>query len=221
MKNRINFIKVDKKSARRMFNCGLTIHLLPCNFRGDVLQEDSFFGHCKISLLDNKEESSIKLFDNLVNSFTYYNCNSETGTYPHFYVTEEDFASFEMCCMICSMKAEREVYSMTREDTLKQLNLRLEEVLEQIIAFKDEEYDIERRIIEETIKPLKMSDHIMYYVPTRGKVLERECVLETEKGNLYVRPVKPDGSLGGRHFLVASFLNTESLESLIEKKVGD
>lgn len=80
-----NFTKrIDKRVARRLFNAGQTIRIVPCKAN---LNHIMWQGH----LFNNKTEfdGEVADFDEVVNSYTYYNCNYETGYYPAFYVEEE------------------------------------------------------------------------------------------------------------------------------------
>lgn len=64
--------KLDKRVARRKFIEGETIRLVPSNCAYFML-------YIEIS------KSSGRSFDQLVNEFEYYNCNTEMGKYTHFY----------------------------------------------------------------------------------------------------------------------------------------
>ncbi len=71
--------KVTKPMARKLYEEGKSILMCACK-----LNPASEWG--TYSIISNKDEVS---FDRAVNAFTYYNCNSETGSYPHYYVKEE------------------------------------------------------------------------------------------------------------------------------------
>lgn len=70
-------IKVNRKQARKQYNNGGTVYVLPCKTRF----ENAWILPLKMSrkLLLNDE------FDTVVNCYEYYNCNSETGKYAAFY----------------------------------------------------------------------------------------------------------------------------------------
>lgn len=76
------FIKVQKRTAEKLYNEGKKIYLLPSNTR----LENAWFKPIEISIYDNHE---IKEFNLRVNEFVYYNCNYELGRYTHFYIKEE------------------------------------------------------------------------------------------------------------------------------------
>lgn len=70
-------IKIDKRKARKLYDAGVAIFLIPNNFRVD---NNWGIG----SYFDNR---CGKTFDALVNEFEYYNCQSkETGKYCSFYI---------------------------------------------------------------------------------------------------------------------------------------
>ena len=80
-------IKINKTRARRLFNEGITIYLLPCN----VGLSSIWVKPCPINNRELNEFMNIDIsyFDSQVNNFEYYNCNcNELGKYSHFYIEE-------------------------------------------------------------------------------------------------------------------------------------
>ena len=76
------YTRVRKDVARRLFNEGRTIYLTPSNIAAS--DSNLWVKPCPIS---NRSE---KNFDDIVNSFEYYNCNSELGYYTNFWINEEE-----------------------------------------------------------------------------------------------------------------------------------
>lgn len=71
--------RVNKATARRLFNEGVLIGFCPVN-----INPLSPWG--VVVFRDNDDTDGDKLdFDKFVNAFTYYNCNNEAGKYPAFY----------------------------------------------------------------------------------------------------------------------------------------
>jgi len=67
--------KINKTRARKEFNQGKNISLMPCKTAiGGVLEPH---------IIDNNDHID---FDRMVNNFEYYNCNYEVGRYTHFYI---------------------------------------------------------------------------------------------------------------------------------------
>lgn len=64
-----------KRTARRHYNNGESIILLPVKCYTEVFAFET-----------EKNYNKIRTFDNLVTEFEYYNCNHETGYYAAFYV---------------------------------------------------------------------------------------------------------------------------------------
>lgn len=96
----VSYKRISKPIARKMYNHGITIFLLPCKVRDDAVEGNNpWIVPTKISLFIGEQEEN--KFDSLVNIFEYYNCNAELGYYTHFFVAEEDVASYEMCKLIC------------------------------------------------------------------------------------------------------------------------
>lgn len=73
--------KIRKNTARKLFNEGKEIFLIPCKAKLSMwidfykIQIDRYF-------------SADRDFDKIVNFFEYYNCNPEMGAYAHFYIKE-------------------------------------------------------------------------------------------------------------------------------------
>lgn len=86
-------IKIDKRTARKMYNSGHSIILVPCK-----CNVGNNIAYSRINLI----ESHGKDFDILVNTFEYFNCNSELGHYSHYYVCEIDMQSYNSCLLMCN-----------------------------------------------------------------------------------------------------------------------
>lgn len=82
------FKRIDKKTARTAYKNGLTVIICPCNLRPFTPWNNEHRMNRKDRaqfVLD--EIGVVNDFNNLVNSFEYYNCiNSETGKYSAFYI---------------------------------------------------------------------------------------------------------------------------------------
>lgn len=91
-----NYIKINKLTARKMYNQGYPIKLFACKVNGLAILEDEhymgFLPPVTIQLVTSKHK--IKCFDADVAEFEYYNCNDSLGRYAHFYVDEESFNRF-------------------------------------------------------------------------------------------------------------------------------
>ena len=80
--------RISKKAARAAYKNGITVSICPCNLRPTQCthrinrQGREQFVFDEIGVMND--------FNNLLNSFEYYNCvNSETGKYSAFYIEEE------------------------------------------------------------------------------------------------------------------------------------
>lgn len=98
-----NYKKVNKPTARKMFNHGLSIYILPCKVSERALDgnDNNWVKPVVINLQTTQLDSKYNKFDRAINEYCYYNCNAELGYYPHYYVTEEDMSSYEMCNLMC------------------------------------------------------------------------------------------------------------------------
>lgn len=74
----LSFERVSKRTARRHYNNGEPIILLPVKCYTEMFAFET-----------EENYNKIREFDNLVNEFEYYNCNHECGYYAAFYVAEE------------------------------------------------------------------------------------------------------------------------------------
>lgn len=72
--------KVDKAKARKTYDKGETVWLLPSNVRFDF--NSTWVRPYKISVKTCYGNE----FDNIINEFAYYNCNSELGKSVHYYI---------------------------------------------------------------------------------------------------------------------------------------
>ena len=79
-----HYTRVRKDVARRLYKEGRTIYLTPSN----IAASDSNFWVTPYPI-SNRDE---KNFDDVVNEFEYYNCNSELGYYTNFWINEEEKA---------------------------------------------------------------------------------------------------------------------------------
>lgn len=74
------FKRVSKRTARRHYNDGESIIILPVKC------------YTEMFAFETKENyNKVKDFDQLTNEFEYYNCNHECGYYAAFYVAEGKF----------------------------------------------------------------------------------------------------------------------------------
>ena len=75
--NGLELKQVNKTLARKLFNEGMTVYILPSNMR---------VNNAWTRPLDINKEMYDMSFDKIVNSFEYYNCSNETGLYSHFLI---------------------------------------------------------------------------------------------------------------------------------------
>ena len=95
----VTYEKINKTKARKLYNRGLTIHLLPCKVNPAVLEmKDSFIQSVPISL-----ESFCCDFDKVLNEYEYYNCcDSSVGSKASHYVSTEELEKYMMCNLMCN-----------------------------------------------------------------------------------------------------------------------
>lgn len=82
--NKIEYIgykRINKAMARKLFNNGTPVYILPCKVRLDN-------AWIKPAMIVNNGSFNDS-FDTIVNAFHYYNCQyNETGKYASYYFKE-------------------------------------------------------------------------------------------------------------------------------------
>lgn len=72
----MGLIRVQRRTAKRLFEEGNEVFITPHKMRFSAQWNPPH------SITAGSESK----FDDIVNSFIYYQCNTETGKYPSFYV---------------------------------------------------------------------------------------------------------------------------------------
>lgn len=80
----MDYKKVNKPTARKLFNGGKEVYLLP-NKANPIVLDPNYKGMYEPVVITKKGDEDNQ-FDRLVNSFEYYNCNNEVGYYAHYYI---------------------------------------------------------------------------------------------------------------------------------------
>ena len=71
--------RIDKRTAKKLYNNGKDVLFIPCNLR-----PDNMWG---LGIWQNKDlNGQYDDFDKLVMWYSWYNCTAETGKYISFYV---------------------------------------------------------------------------------------------------------------------------------------
>lgn len=73
-------VRIDKRKARQLYEKGQTVYMQGCTMRFDNVWQTA----CPICKNDERWEG--QTFDSLVNDYIHYNCDTQRGKYPHFYV---------------------------------------------------------------------------------------------------------------------------------------
>lgn len=72
-----DYVRVNKKKARNLFNSGVPLLILP----NKANPTSPWFEGCNF----HKSEQNTD-FDKFINEYSYYNCNNELGYYCNYYV---------------------------------------------------------------------------------------------------------------------------------------
>ena len=89
-----------------------------------------------------------------------------------------------------------------KDNRLPELKTKLQYNEQKIRSLLEENEDIRKEILSIQILPFKIGDYAMAEVVAGKTRKVQKCLLECESGTLYVRPVKDNGELSGRHFSV-------------------
>ena len=76
--------KINKRVAKKLIDKGYTVHVVACKVRP---YNNMWIAPAEINKTKLSEYGVT--FDQFINEFTFYNCNSELGYYPGYYLPEE------------------------------------------------------------------------------------------------------------------------------------
>lgn len=103
-------------------------------------------------------------------------------------------------------------------DTRQELRDKIHCIDADIIRLQEQKIVLQKELLEIDIKPFKIGDYALVKIPSGRNVKEQKCLLECESGILYVRPIKENGELSGRHFSVVPVAGHKYSEYLKEVK---
>ena len=91
IENGFTFERIDRATARRAYISGLSVVACPVNLRpGRPHHPETVLNRKNRERLTADEIGIKNDFNNLINSFEFYNCtNTETGKYTAFYIPVE------------------------------------------------------------------------------------------------------------------------------------
>lgn len=91
----VNYKRINKPIARKMYNHGCHILLLPCKVNDSLVYDypNQWIRPTVINISKCTECSN--KFDRTINEYEYYNCNAELGYYAHYFVSEEDYKDYQ------------------------------------------------------------------------------------------------------------------------------
>lgn len=80
-----NLIRINKNVARKLYNLGFNVGVCPCKANPES-------PWCLMGWYNKYDHGYT--FDKLIAKFTWYNCNSELGKYPAYYVEKNTYIHF-------------------------------------------------------------------------------------------------------------------------------
>lgn len=82
--------RIQKKTAKRLYENGEVVYLCPCKLRpGGFWRPEIAITKMKIDKLPGENQYFVSLtkdFEQVVAEYQYYNCNTETGRTPFYYI---------------------------------------------------------------------------------------------------------------------------------------
>lgn len=74
--------QIQKRTAKKLYEQGKNVFFIPCKL-------SPYNKVWNLGIWQNKNlNGQYKDFETLYNSYCYYNCTNETGTYIHFYIEQ-------------------------------------------------------------------------------------------------------------------------------------
>ncbi len=98
------------------------------------------------------------------------------------------------------MALKRTVSKKPTKDKEKDLMDAISGIQTDIARLRQQETFLSAQLLNLRISPFKVGDYCMAEVNAGKTKKVQKCLLENEGGTLYLRPVKNDGELSGRHF---------------------
>jgi hypothetical protein len=86
------------------------------------------------------------------------------------------------------------------EDRVLEIMSRITDIDSERYNLSLEKTELQKELLEIKIKPFKIGDYCMAEVQAGKFRKVRKCLIENERGILYLRPVNNNGELSGRHF---------------------
>lgn len=75
-------------------------------------------------------------------------------------------------------------------------------ITNQIIALETRKMELTKELLTIEIAPFKIGGYALAEISSGRSKKWQKCLLECENSTLYVRPIKEDGELSGRHFSI-------------------
>ena len=96
-------------------------------------------------------------------------------------------------------KVVKEV-TINSDEKFLQLMSEVTDLDKQIFSLQQRKEQVQNEMLEIKIKPFKIGQNVLAEIPSGRSKKWQKCLIECENGTLYLRLVKEDGELSGRHF---------------------
>lgn len=95
------------------------------------------------------------------------------------------------------------------EGRLDEIEIRIKRIDQDIFVLNQEKESLVKEMVNIKLSPFKIGDYVLEEVSSGKGKKECKCLLEYDNGMVYVRPVKDDGELSGRHFYLSPMKYSE------------
>ena len=92
--------------------------------------------------------------------------------------------------------------SKQNNNRAEEIKQRQKEISDLVANLKAEYKELNEELLSIQIAPFKLGGYALAEISSGRSKKWQKCLLECENGSLYVRPVKDNGELSGRHFSI-------------------
>lgn len=92
------------------------------------------------------------------------------------------------------------VVSLNDEEKFLKLMSEVTNLDKQIFELQQRKEQVQIEMLEIKIKPFKIGQTVLAEIPSGRTRKWQKCIIENERGTMYLRPIKADGSQSERHF---------------------
>lgn len=104
---------------------------------------------------------------------------------------------------------KKKVVTKAGQERIDEIRIEIKEIDLNILKMRERKELLIKEMINIELSPFKLGDYVLAEVSSGKGKKEYKCLLEYDNMMVYVRPVKEDGSLSGRHFYLSPMKYSE------------